>query len=306
MHRTVAWLAVVVFGWIASATNAHGQYSEVWPEEIPGAEKVVYKSIGDEHLHLFVFRPATDSRAAPGIVFFFGGGWKNGSPSQFERHCRYLASRGMVAMTAEYRVEDRHRSKAKDSVQDAKSAVRWIRANSRKLGVDPQRLAASGASAGGHIAACAGMKVGATTEDPGQAVPNALVLFNPTCVLASANGREDFLAEQYKPEHMARIGVPAQQLSVWHHVKPGCPPLLVMHGAADHAVPIWTATSFVEKMKRAGNHAEIVVYLGEDHGFFNYGEKDNTMFFATLRATDRFLAKLGWIQGAPTVEAFSF
>jgi len=305
-RRAIVCLAVIVLSWNYGAISAYGQYSDVWPKQMEGADKLVYKSIGDVDLHLFVFRPATKRKAAPGIVFFFGGGWKSGSPIQFEKHCRYLASRGMVAMTAEYRNEDRHRSKAKDSVQDAKSAMRWIRANAQKLGVDPKRLAAGGGSAGGHLAACAAMKIGATTADAQSAVPNALVLFNPPCVLAAADGREDFMAAEYKPEILARMGVPSRELSMWHHVKPKCPPLLVMHGEADHAVPIWTAKSFVDKMKRAGNHAEIVIYPGEDHGFFNFGEKDNAMFFATLKATDRFLAKLGWIQGAPTLDKFPF
>ena len=64
---------------------------------------VVYKTVGDVSLALHLFEPeghkATDKR--PAIVFFFGGGWNGGTPSQFYPHCAYLASRGMVAVAAE-------------------------------------------------------------------------------------------------------------------------------------------------------------------------------------------------------------
>ena len=61
----------------------------------------------------------------PAIVFFFGGGWTGGSPGQFEQQCKYLASRGMVAITADYRVASRHNVKAMCCVADAKSAIRF-------------------------------------------------------------------------------------------------------------------------------------------------------------------------------------
>ena len=68
-----------------------------------------YKTASDTQLKLFLFEPdghkATDKR--PAVVFFFGGGWNGGSPSQFYPHCAYLASRGMVAMAADYRVKSR-------------------------------------------------------------------------------------------------------------------------------------------------------------------------------------------------------
>ena len=123
-----------------------------------------------------------ERRSETAIVFFFGGGWNSGSPAQFEQQCRYLASRGMVAMTADYRVASRHAVKVVDCIKDAKSAVRWIRTNAARLGIDQNLIVAGGGSAGAHIAAAA-----ATIRDfdePGEdrstsSVPNALVLFNP-------------------------------------------------------------------------------------------------------------------------------
>ena len=77
---------------------------------IEGAEHIVYKEASGSKLILNVFHPQdrkTKKEKRPAIVFFFGGGWSGGSPAQFAPHCEYLASRGMVAITADYRVKSR-------------------------------------------------------------------------------------------------------------------------------------------------------------------------------------------------------
>ena len=182
---------------LACATTALAQRKPRWPAKLQGAERVVYKTVGDVKLHLHIFRPTVkSSRARPAIVFFFGGGWRGGSPRQFQHQCRYLASRGMVAMTAEYRIRNLHGTLAHKCVSDGKSAIRWVRANARKLGIDPHRIAAGGGSAGGHVAACTGVLPG--FEEKGEdtkikSVPDALVLFNPAVVLAPTKERQDFL-----------------------------------------------------------------------------------------------------------------
>ena len=87
-------------------------------------------------------------------MFFFGGAWTQWRPGQFEPQASYLAGRGMVAIRADYRVKNRHRATPADGVEDAKSAIRWVRQNASMLGVDPDRIVAAGGSAGGHLAAC--------------------------------------------------------------------------------------------------------------------------------------------------------
>src|SRR5580692_8744139 len=120
----------------------------------------------------------TDKR--PGIVFFFGGGWENGTIKAFERQATYLASRGLVTARADYRVKSRHGVTPKECVDDARSAMRWFRENAARLGVDPHRIVASGGSAGGHIAACTTLMPGSEPDDPNNSSKaNALILFNP-------------------------------------------------------------------------------------------------------------------------------
>ena len=86
---------------------------------------VVYKTVNEAALKMHVYRPRKPAVPAAAIVFFFGGGWKNGSPDQFFAHCEHLAARGMVAISAEYRVKSRHGATPFDCVADARSAIRY-------------------------------------------------------------------------------------------------------------------------------------------------------------------------------------
>ena len=119
--------------------------------ELPGSRVEVYKTIGDVKLKIYIYEPKGHKAGAkrPAIVFFFGGGWRGGTPRQFLEHCRYLASKGMVAMTVDYRVSSRQGTKPVHCVRDGKSAVRWIRQNADRLGIDPDRVVSGGGSAGG-------------------------------------------------------------------------------------------------------------------------------------------------------------
>lgn len=268
--------------------------------------EVTFKTIGDAKLKLAVFEPeghrATDTR--PTIVFFFGGGWTGGTPQQFYPQCKYLASRGMVAISAEYRVRSRHGVSPFECVTDGKSAIRWIRANADKLGTDPRRIVAGGGSAGGHVAACTGAIDG--LDEPGEDItvsskPNAMVLFNPALVMPwwdmsemSDEQRENF-EERFRGRNISDI-------SPYHHVTQGDPPTLVLHGEADTTIPIHTSRMFVEAMRKAGNRCELSAYEGQGHGFFNFDR--GQLFYDTMYAADEFLASLGYLEGPPTLDQF--
>ena len=149
---------------------------------LSATETLEYKKTPQGKLHLHVTKPtnwkATDKR--PAIVFFFGGGWTNGSPKQFLPHCEYFSKLGIVTFSAEYRIKSIHKTSPFESVKDGKSAVRYLRENAAKLGIDPNKIIASGGSAGGHVAACTSIIQG--FEEGNKKIsskPNALLLFNP-------------------------------------------------------------------------------------------------------------------------------
>ena len=100
-------LSVLTSSWAQEAARPGGFK---YPPDMTGARAEVFKKVDDVELKLFVFEPKdhqpTDKRAA--VVFFFGGGWSSGSPVQFKTQSEHLASRGMVAICADYRVKSRH------------------------------------------------------------------------------------------------------------------------------------------------------------------------------------------------------
>jgi len=292
----------------AQAATAQDQKSaRPYPPSLPGAGVEMYKTAGDTKLNLYVYYPpghkTTDKRAA--IVFFFGGGWTNGSPVQFEQHCKHLASGGMVAMTADYRVASRHQVKAVSCVADAKSAIRFVRKEAGRLGVDPNRIVAAGGSAGGHIAACCGVLKGfdESSEDASiSSMPNAMALFNPAVVLAGAEGLNG-ANEERVAALKERMGVEPRDLSPYHNVKKGAPPTIIFHGKADPTVPYATVEMFTKAMTEAGNQCTLVGYEGQAHGFFNYGRGGNAYYEKTVAALDEFLIGLGYISGGTKAAA---
>jgi acetyl esterase len=219
-------------------------------------------------------------------VFFFGGGWNSGSPEQFETQARHFAKRGMIAITADYRVKSRHGVQVVECVKDAKAAIAWVRENARRLGIDPDKIAASGGSAGGHLAAATGTISGIGCDER----PNAMILFNPACTLAP-------IADWNPPGDKARVsverfGVEAQVISPAHHIGPHTPPTLILHGKKDTTVPYASVVAFEGEMKKAKRPCKLVGYEGASHGFFNRGED----YAKTLAEADSFLVDLGWIK----------
>jgi acetyl esterase/lipase len=288
--------------------NNNRRTANLPPKSIEGFHTEIYKSVGDVKLPIHIISPAGHRKSdkRPAAVFFFGGGWRNGTPTQFEHQCRYLASRGMVAMTVEYRVASRHGVKAISCVRDAKSAIRWVRQNAERLGVDPNRIVAGGGSAGGHLAGAVGTIRAFDEENEDHTVssiPDALALFNPALVLANIEGQKNRTAEQIKAMG-ERMGTLPQNLSPYHHLSKDLPPTIIFHGRADTTVPFRSAQLFSEKAKELGVRCELVAYDDQPHGFFNYGRGGNPMFEATVKAMDHFLESLDYIQGSDTVDTY--
>ena len=179
----------------------------------------------------------------------------------------------MVAMSANYRVSSRNNSTPMDAVEDAKSAIRWIRHHAKDLGVRKSKLVAAGGSAGGHLAACTATiwEYNAENENTKiSAVPNALVLFNPVI---------NTMPEGYGYE---RLEDKAESISPAHHVVPKLPPTLIFHGTADSTVPFDNIVDFQSKMEAAGNTCYVVPFQEQGHGFFNFGRNENKFYNLTI------------------------
>jgi acetyl esterase/lipase len=256
-----------------------------YPPAFKDARVETYRKIDSTELKLWIFGESDPKAPKPAIVFFFGGGWNAGSPAQFEDQARHFAKRGMIAITADYRVKSRHGVPVVECVKDAKAAIAWVRENARRLGIDPEKIAASGGSAGGHLAACTGTLSGFGSDER----PNAMILFNPACTLAPIAGWQPPAARAGLGTE--RFGVEAQVISPAHHIGPHTPPTLILHGKKDTTVPYASVVAFESEMKKAGRPCKLVGYDGAGHGFFNRGE-DSTK---TLAEADGFLVDLGWL-----------
>jgi acetyl esterase len=249
-----------------------------------------YKNTAQGKLVMDVFIPpnhqVTDK--SPVIIFFFGGGWVSGLPDQFYQQARYFSENGMVAISADYRTFNKHKTTPFECVSDAKSAIRWVRQHAGELGINTQKIIASGGSAGGHIAACSGILEGYESEGENltiSSVPNAMILFNPVI----DTGEKGYGIAKVGLEHKADISPVA-------HIKPGIPPTIIFHGTADKTVPFENVERFTRLMKEAGNTCELKSFPGKDHGFFNGSffrpKQSDEDFNATMKAAMVFLTKL--------------
>lgn len=263
-------------------------------------EILEYKATPQVDLKMYLFRPDSSIHEPPypAVVFFFCGGWRGFNHKKFYPQSAYLASRGLVCGNAEVRVY-RHGTTPAECVIDAKSAVRFLRADAEGMGLDPSRIAVCGGSAGGHVAASTGVIGGFDEPEEDRSVssvPDAMVLFNPAVDTIGAERRISIFGGIEK----------ARSLSPLHHVKPGDPPALVMHGYDDEVVEVSQAIEFQKAMESAGNRCELRLYEGAGHGFFNYFDGRNPFFTKTLKEMDIFLQSLGYCSGPERVDGFRF
>lgn len=255
--------------------------------------RVLYKEIDTTKLFMEVYQPVNidSAKKYPAIVFFFGGGWIEGSMKQFEPQATYFSQRGMVCFLVDYRIRNKHKTSPFESVKDAKSAIRYIRANANKFHIDTLKIVASGGSAGGHLAAATALITDYNENTDNRSVsciPNALALFNP--VIDNGPGGYGY----------DRIGKAYQTFSPMHNIKMGAPPTILFLGTNDNLIPIQTAKNYQEAMEQVNSRCELHLYEGQPHGFFNY--KNIEYYKKTVATLDEFLQLLGYINKKPIIE----
>jgi acetyl esterase/lipase len=251
------------------------------PLPLQQPEMVTYKKTHKGTLMLHVFKPSKPSTAPrPAIVFFFGGGWKIGTPLQFYPECRHFANRGIVAISADYRTAFTHGTSAFEADADGKSAIRWIRAHAKELGIDPNKIIAAGASAGGQIAAACGTVPGLDEPSEDRSVssrPNALMLWYPVI----DNGPQGYGDVAVKARH--------QEISPLHHITKNAPPTILFLGTKDSLVPVATARDYQAKMKQSGVRCELKLFEGAGHPIYEYRKGQSPLRDQILRDADAFI-----------------
>jgi acetyl esterase/lipase len=308
--RTSLWipLAAVLAASILVATSVGGQpkraaarakaprpaadVSAVKPARAPD-KVVVFKRTpqGDLKLHFYLPEGLKPEDKRPAILFWFGGGFTHGSPTQFYATAEYFASRGLVAACAEYRINSLHGTRIEKCFEDARSAIRWIKKHAGEFGIDPGKVIASGGSAGGTLSLAVALCTGPDAGDDDTSIstkPCAMVLFNP----AQGEAVSSRIGEAAKD-------VPdlAQRISAINHPQKDQPPAIFFFGTADRLLP--PSEQFCREALRMGNRCELWTAEGMSHGFFNRQPWHN----ATVRKADEFLVWLGYLRGEATIQA---
>ena len=265
--------------------------AQVIPDKI-----AVYKVIDSTELSLHIFFPPNHKTTdkTPTIVFFHGGGWQGGGVAHFYNQSAYLASRGMVAISVQYRVKKPHGTTPKECVKDGKSAMRWIKTHASEYGIDPNKIVAGGGSAGGHVAAATATLEGFNEEGEDTSVscvPKALVLFNPV----ANNSIEGYGYDRVKDYWEA--------FSPAHNLTKNTPPTLIMLGTKDKLFKPALAEQYKQKMESLGLRCDLILYQDQDHAFFNI-DKNRELHFKTMEDSDIFLTSLGYLKGKPTINEF--
>lgn len=224
--------------------------------------------ISDEiALDMDVFRPNEGDFPGqrPGVLFFFGGGFRVGCKEAFEPQAMELAKQGYVCFCPSYRIRELHGTSPRESILDGAAAWLFIRENAYRWNLDRDRMAISGGSAGGLIATMCGPLSGIE--------PQALVLFNPAIMPSKGEAVSGTSIEISEINGVTRTAPDA--------IDPNMPKTLIMHGEQDPIVPIGRIRRFVEMAQETGISARLISYENMGHGFFNFN-RSRAHYFMTL------------------------
>ena len=257
----------------------------------------IYKTTDGNELQVDIFytSEAVKKGNNPAIAFFHGGGWAYGKPSEFFTACERYAEKGFLCFAFEYRlcinpdesIPNPYITPV-ECVKDARSAMRWIRANADDFRVDRNRIAAAGQSAGGQLALSTALcdDINEETDDLSiSPVPNLLLLYSSN--LNTVEAWADHLLGDRREEIWS--------ISPYHRLKKGMPPAIEFHGKEDPQVPFYITEFYKVRTISLGNIFEQHVYEGRAHYLAEGNEKYATYFDEEiLEKTDIFLRKYGF------------
>ena len=274
-------------------------------------DKIVYKSVSDVPLHLYVFHskdvPQKEKRTA--LVIIHGGGWTGGDVEAFFPHARYFASRGATVFCVEYRLVKAGETTLENAVADCKSAMRYIRSHAADWGIDPLRIIVMGDSAGAHLSACMGTVTG--FDDPNDDLqvsdaPDMAILCNPLTDFTQSSFIKvviggEALKKNKKPDIESlspEIISQAKRFSPLYNVRKNSIRTLLMHGTADKVIALSQSEELYRAMKQVGSSCELIVLPGANHAFVcTYWRAPEAVVVDAMRQIDDYMCRHGFLQG---------
>jgi acetyl esterase/lipase len=258
------------------------------PENVRVEKDINYAGSRNPRQALDLVRPRSPrgGKPMPVIVIIHGGAFRAGDKSMGLREAADFAQTGdYAAATINYRLSGEATWPAQ--IHDCKAAIRWLRANAAKYGLDPDRIGVTGASAGGHLAAMLGLGGGVAAlegdlgpyTDASSRVKCVVDHFGPSDLPAMAdypsridhnasNSPESELIGGALPQHKDK----AQAASPITYVSRDDPPFLIFHGTADPLVPFNQSERLAEALKAAGVPCTFVKVVEAGHGGFRTPE----------------------------------
>lgn len=255
----------------------------VWDRRVEVIRNIVYHEAGGVRLRLDVYRPRVRPGPCPVVLHVHGGAWMVGSKDDQGRPLAYrLAAHGWIVVSANYRLSPRFTWPA--HIVDVKAAIRWVREHGPEYGIDPDFLAITGGSAGGHLSALAALTPGDPEYQPGfegaDTSVQACVPFYGVYDFTDRRGiwkrsllrrmLERYIVKKRRSEEREVF----DRASPMSRVHPGAPPFFVIHGTRDTLVPVAEARTFVELLREAtrgaGGGRSPVLYAelpGAQHAF---------------------------------------
>ena len=259
--RSLATFAIA--SWIASVAAA--------AEPIIDAN-VVYGKTSDEELKLDLIKPVGDYKNAAALVLIHGGGWQGGDKRDFLAFGREAAKRGYVCVTINYRHAPKHCFPAQ--VEDAKCAVRWLRAKAEELKIDPTRIGAVGGSAGAHLAMMLGvmdppdgLEGDGGSRDQSSKVRAVVAFFGPTNLLAEYPSLSKEIVKTFIGGTKEEKEEVYRRASPITYVNAGDAAMLLYQGTRDFLVPYEQATEMATAMSKAGVPGRVELLLNANHGW---------------------------------------
>jgi len=254
-----------------------------FPHGITGYPDVVYSVLpGFRPLVVDIYTRSGSGARRPLVLFIHGGGWNSGHTrhsgalANFPQALATLASEGFVVASLEYRLTNEAPYPAQ--LQDARAAIRFLKANAAKYGIDPSRTGVWGGSAGGHLAALAALTCGETRFDPAPApapagsecVQAAVVWYGPfdfAAMLARTPTGDDAMNAllRCKPAECTKAQVAEASPSTFLDSRD--PPFLLIHGETDAVVPVAQSREAEKAFKAAGVSVESIYIPGAAHSF---------------------------------------
>ncbi|MCC6402604.1 MAG: alpha/beta hydrolase [Fimbriimonadaceae bacterium] len=230
---------------------------------------IVYATVAGTELKLDLYRPqeATAGSRLPVVVVVHGGAWMSGNKKDMAPICEAFAKEGIAAATVQYRLAPAHRWPS--MIDDCQTAVRFLRDHAETYGLDPARMGACGASAGGHLSLLLGML---ETRDPAvesktsSKVSCVVNLFGPTDLSQDyPKSLADSLCKAVLGKPYAEAGEEIKDFSPVSHVSAGSAPVFTIHGTADPLVPVVQVDRLDEVLKKAGIEHEVRKVEGMGH-----------------------------------------